>query len=141
MNNSERIMLLIHLQLRLSFLVCERLLPFKQTKTLCLAVFDIRRQQFLLLRSDGILLYFEIQLREVFRFSGRRKDITQLNVVRRISSISATLFAEIKVPSSKTSSSTKMESKYLKYLTSGQEVVFQKVGKITQIFMSRGVCR
>ena len=119
MNNSERIMLLIHLQLRLSFLVCERLLPFKQTKTLCLAVFDIRRQQFLLLRSDGILLYFEIQLREVFRFSGRRKDITQLNVVRRISSISATLFAEIKVPSSKTSSSTKMESKYLKYLTSG----------------------
>lgn len=40
-NNSERIMLcLIHIQPRLPFLVCGRLLPFKQTKTPCLAVFD-----------------------------------------------------------------------------------------------------
>ena len=37
---------LVHIQLRPPFLVCGRLLSFKQTKTPCLAVFDISREYF-----------------------------------------------------------------------------------------------
>lgn len=40
---------------------------------------------------------------------GKRKKITQLNIVKRISPISEALLTEIKVPSPITKSSTKLE--------------------------------
>lgn len=100
---------LIHIQPRLPFLVCGRLLLLSKQKRLVLLFLTPRRWVVFLLPSDGTLLYFPIQLGEVFT-QGLRKDITKLNVVKRISSISAALFAE----TSLTKSRVKLESKYLK---------------------------